>query len=100
MFNSRSVLLQWWQVAVQTIKDPCLWTLIEFKRPKERGRNAKMITRRAKVRMPKVKDRKEKENKREKKAIRRANEKAKTRREKVWQLVTLCRKPGHLARDC
>ena len=40
---SRSGLLQWLQVSVQTIKDPCAWTLIEFKMPKERARKVRMI---------------------------------------------------------
>ena len=79
----------WWQVAVQTIKDPCLWTLIEFKMPKARARKLRMTIKRTKVRMPKAKERKEKENRKEKEVMTRAKEKAKTRKEKVWQLVTL-----------
>ena len=58
---------------VQTIKDPCQWTLMESKMPKERVRRARTIMKRAKVKMPKVKERKENEIRKEKKVIRRAN---------------------------
>ena len=68
-------------------KDPCLWTLIGFKMPKERATKARMTIKGAKARMPKVKGRKEKSNRNERKVITRAKVSAKTRKEQVWQLV-------------
>ena len=62
----------------------------------ERARKAKMITRRAKVRIPKAKERKENSNRKETTVIARAKVRAKTRKEKVWQHVTLVRSPDIL----
>ena len=71
--------------------------LIEFKMSKERARRVRRITKRAKVKMPKEKERKEKENSRkERKVITRAKVRAKTRKEKVWQLATLVDSPDVL----
>ena len=51
----------------------------------------------AKLTMPKEKERKEKENSRkERKVITRAKVRAKTRKEKVWQLATLVDSPDVL----
>ena len=41
---SRSGLLPWWQVAVQTVKDPRQWTLVEPKVPKEKVTRARMTS--------------------------------------------------------
>ena len=57
--------------------------------PKEGAKRARMIIKRAQVRMPKAKERREKENRKERKVIARAKAKAKTRKGQ-----------GHLARDC
>ena len=65
---SRSGLLPWWLVAVQTIKGPCQWTLIESKMPKEKVRRARMAVRKAKVKMLRAKERKGKEIRKGRKA--------------------------------
>ena len=61
--------------------------LIDFRLPKERARKARMTIKRARVRTPTAKERKGKKNRKEKKVITVA--KAKTKKGKVWQHVTL-----------
>ena len=63
--------------------------MIESKMPKEKVRRARMTIKRAKVKMPRAKERKEKEIRKEKKVITRVKVRAKTRKVKVWQHVTL-----------
>ena len=84
-----TLILPWWLVAVQTIKGLYQWTLIESKMPKEKVRRARMAIRKAKVKMLRAKERKESEIRKEKKMITRAKVKAKTKKAKVWQHVTL-----------
>ena len=63
--------------------------LVESKVPKEKVRRSKMTIRKEKLKMPRAKERKEKEIRKEKKVIIRVKAKAKTRKAKVWQRVTL-----------
>ena len=65
------------------------WMLIASKMPKEKVRRARMTIRKAKVKILRAKERKEKEIRKEGTVITRAKVKAKTRKAKVWQHVTL-----------
>ena len=84
-------------VAVQNIKDLCQWTLIESKMPKEKVRRARTTIRKEKVKMPRAKEGKEKEIRKEQQVIIRV--KAKTRKAKVWQRVTLVESQGGSVSD-
>ena len=57
--------------------------------PEERARRAKMIIKKANVKMPRAKERKEKEIRKEQNVITRAKVEAKTRKAKVWQRIAL-----------
>ena len=76
-------------VAVQTIKGLCQWMLIESKMPKEKVKRARVIIRKANVKMLRAKERKAKEIRKERKVIARAKVKAKARKARVWQHVRL-----------
>ena len=57
--------------------------------PKEKVRRARVIIKKAKVKMPKAKERTQKDIRKERKVIMRAKVKAKTRKARVWQHVAL-----------